>query len=215
MIRTAFRAKPLRLALTLAAAALASPLSHAVDVPAFTVSGDIKTFNDPNVTTGFKFTALQPAVVTALGFHDDQLNGLVSAHQVAVYSTNGTQLALATVAAGTVAPLIGEYRYATLGSSFQLQAGTEYVLAAYTNADDGYRSLGTPTSDPQISIVSTGAFYNYGPSLAFPASTFAAANFYGTANMLLVAVAVPEPGAFAMLSLGMVAVAGAAHRRRH
>lgn len=213
MTSTTFPAKPMSLALTLAVCALATPLAQAVDVPAFSVSGDLTTFIDPNVTTGFKFTALQTVSVTALGFHDDQLNGLVSAHEVALYNTSGTQLALATVPVGTAAPLIGQYRYATLASSFQLQAGTQYVLAAYTNANDGYRSNGTPTSDPQISISTAGAFYNYGSSLAFPTTTFAAANFYGTANMLLVA-AVPEPSTWVMLCLGLLAVAGVARRRQ-
>ncbi len=188
----------------MAAAALTTPAAHAFDLPAYAISGDITTLNDPNVTTGFKFTALQTLFVSALGFHDNQLNGLVSSHEVALYDTNGLQLALATVPAGLGASLIGEYRYAALGSNFQLQAGTQYVLAAYTNLNDGYRSGSTPVADPRISIDSTGGFYNDGPSLAVPTSTFAASNFYGTANMLL---AVPEPGTSVLLCTGLVALA--------
>ncbi|MGL4512431.1 MAG: DUF4082 domain-containing protein [Lacipirellulaceae bacterium] len=205
MTSTTLRLNSVGWALTLAAAALTAPVAHAVDVPAFSIAGDNKVFIDPNVTTGFRFTALQTVSVTALGFHDDQLNGLVSSHDVALYNTSGTQLVLATVPAGTGAPLIGEYRYAALSSAVELQAGTQYVLAAYTNNNDGYRAFSTPTADPRISIVSTGAFYNYGPSLAFPTTTFAAASFYATPNMLLEAV--PEPGTAVLLCAGLAAVA--------
>ena len=60
------------------------------------------------MTVGFIFTATQNVALTALGFHDQQLNGLANAHDIGLFSTSGTLLASATIAAGTAAPLIGE-----------------------------------------------------------------------------------------------------------
>ncbi len=214
MTRLTLRLNPL--AVALASAALLTPLAQAANAPAYAITGDATYIGDRPATTGFIFTAQQGATLTGLGFHDYALDGLNFAHDVALYSMTGTVLATATVAAGTAAPLIGEYRYAMLGSAFTLQAGTQYVLAAHTDSTDGYRYATVPPAtlavDPQISIGANAGVYNYGPSLAFPQSQVGY-DLYATPNMLL-AGAVPEPGTWALLFAGLAAVAGLARRRR-
>ena len=216
MTRITLRLNPLVAALTLAATALAAPLAQAADAPAYAITGDGTYIGDRPVTTGFIFTALQDVSLTALGFHDYQLDGLNLSHEVALYSITGTLLAQASVAAGTAAPLIGEHRYAMLGSAFMLHAGTQYVVAAHTDATDGYRYASVPpatlTLDPRISMGAGAGVYNYGPSLAFPAFSIGY-DIYATPNMLLTG-AVPEPGTWALLCAGLAAVAGVARRRR-
>lgn len=216
MIRITFGQNRLFATAVLATTVLAAPGARAVDLPAYSVSIHSTTFNDGPVTTGFKFTAVNTVPVTALGFHDDQLNGLNFAHQVGLYSSSGTLLALVTVPAGIAAPLVGEHRYTSLSSAFVLQAGTQYVLAAHTDVTDGYSYIGpagTRTVDPQITIDPGLGVYNYGANLAFPQSTFAAVGFYSTPNMLLTAP-VPEPGTWAMLCGGLAALAGAVRQGR-
>ncbi|MFN0161696.1 MAG: DUF4082 domain-containing protein [Burkholderiales bacterium] len=202
-------------AVALAAAALVAPVAQAA-APAYSVTGDATYIGDRPNTTGFIFTAVQNATVTALGFHDYLLDGLGSAHEVALFSTAGALLAQATVAAGTADVLIGEHRYATLGASFNLVAGTQYVLAAHTDAADGYRygtlPFATISADPRIAIGLRAGVYNYGPSLAYPGFTIGY-DIYATPNMLMTGV-VPEPGTWALLCAGLVAVAGVARRRR-
>lgn len=76
------------------------------------------------------------------------------------------------MAAGTSAPLIGEYRYAMLGNAFRLQSGTQYVLAAQTDPTDGYRYATVPpatiSADPRITIGAQAGVYNYGPAWCGP-----------------------------------------------
>src|SRR4029453_4540416 len=66
---------------------------------------------------------------TALGIWDWQQNGLTESHTVSVWDTSGNLLATALIAAGTINPLVGEFRYATI-SPIILSAGTTYVLGA-------------------------------------------------------------------------------------
>ena len=214
MTRLKTHLNPLATALALATTALLTPLAQAADTPAYAITGDGTYIGDRSNTTGFVFTAEKDATLTALGFHDYLLDGLNVAHEVALYSMTGTMLAMATVAAGNSAALIGEYRYATLGSSFMLQAGTQYMLAAQTDATDGYRygtlPYATVTANPLISIGAAAGFYNYGPNLTFPTS--AGYDIYATPNMLL-AGAVPEPGTWLLMFAGLTAMAVSVRRR--
>lgn len=180
--------------------------SHALalDTPAYSVTGSGFLGSDRPVTAGFKFTAEAASNLTALGYHDEGLDGLFNAHDVGLYDLSGTLLATATVPDGTAGDLIGEYRYVTLGSAYTLTAGAEYVLAAHTTAGDGYRFGTVPpitlTVDPLISIGDNASLYSYGPTLAFP-TAFAGYDIYATPNMLLSPV--PEPETYALLLVGL------------
>ncbi len=205
--------RQVRLAAAMAcwAATLVATPALAQSAPAYTISGSSFYAGDSPVTVGFTFTATQDVALTALGYHDHQQNGLANPHDIGLFSTSGTLLASATIAAGTGAPLIGEYRYVNLGSAFMLQSGTQYVLAAHTDGVDGYRYGGalTVSLDPRLTAPASPGRYLYGPNLAYPALSFF--DFYATPNMLL---AVPEPGAWAMMVVGLAVVGGMARRRR-
>lgn len=200
-------------AICLAAACLAAAPALAQDAPAYTISGSSFYTGDFPVTVGFTFTATQDLALTALGYHDQQQDGLANPHDIGLFSTSGTLLASATIAAGTGAALIGEYRYVSLGSAFMLQAGMQYVLAAHTDGVDGYRYGGAPTVslDPRLTAPASPGRYAYGPGLAYPGNVFF--DFYATPNMLL-AAAVPEPGTWALMIAGLAAVSGIARRRQ-
>ncbi|WP_193566054.1 DUF4082 domain-containing protein [Nitrosomonas oligotropha] len=176
----------------------------ALDAPAYSVTGSGFFGSDRPVTAGFKFTAESASDLSALGYHDEGLDGLFNAHDVGLYDLFGTLLASATVPGGTAGDLIGEYRYVSLSSPYTLTAGTEYVLAAHTTAGDGYRFGTVPpitlTVDPLISIGDDAGRYVYGPGLAFP-TDFAGYDIYATPNMLLSPV--PEPETYVLLLAGL------------
>jgi hypothetical protein len=217
MTRLTPRLAPVAAALTLAVTGLAAPLARAADAPAYAITGSGIYIGDSPVTVGFVFTAAQDASLTALGFHDEQLDGLNQAHDLALYSITGTLLAMATVSAGTSMPLIGEYRYAALDSAFMLQSNTQYIVAAQTEATDGYRYATLPSAtlsvNPLISIGAHAGVYHYGPSLAFPQQSIGY-DIYATPNMLLAPAAVPEAGTWALTAAGLAVVAGLARQRR-
>jgi hypothetical protein len=215
MTRITFRLNSMVAALTLAATALAAPLAQAAETPAYDITGDATFFEDNDVTTGFIFTAKQNASLTALGFHDFNLDGLKLSHEVGLYSVDGDLLVKTTVAAGSAVPLTGQYRYTTLDSAYLLQAGTQYVLAAHTvTREDGYRYGNLPFTlnvNPLISIGAKAGVYTYGSSLDFPTTHFF--DMYANPNMLLT-TAVPEPAAWVLMFAGLALVAGLA-RRHH
>lgn len=215
MTRPNLRLNPLLAATAVAAITLATPVARGAEAPAYAITGDATFIGDRAATTGFIFTAQSDASLTALGFHDYQLDGLNVAHEVALYGTDGSLLAITTVDAGPSSPLAGEYRYSMLASAFTLQAGTQYVLAAHSDSSDGYRYATVPPAslsvNPLIAIGPQAGVYTYGPSLSFPSSQ-AGYDIYATPNMLLAPV--PEPGTWALACAGLAALAGQARRRR-
>ena len=190
-----------RIVLALVMLCGASP-ALAIDTPAYSVmNSDFFGFDSP-VTVGFKSTAESASNLTALDYHDEGLDGPFNAHDVGRYDLSGTlpATATATVPDGAAGDLIGEYRYATLGSVYALAAGTQSVLADHTSAGDGYRYSNAPpttlTVNPMISIGDNAS----GPMLVFPAASIGY-DLYATPNMRLYPV--PEPETYALLLVGL------------
>ncbi len=71
-------------------------------------------------TLGWQFTVSQSITVTALGAFDDSQDGLNESHDVGIWDSLGNSMGSTTVAAGTVDPLVNQFRY----SSCVLQPGT-------------------------------------------------------------------------------------------
>ncbi|HWQ92015.1 MAG TPA: LamG-like jellyroll fold domain-containing protein, partial [Clostridia bacterium] len=104
--------------------------------------------NNFSGTVGTRFAVGTSALnVTALGFEDADGSGFNSAHQIALWDTNGTLLASVTVPAGTAAPLEGAWRYATLPSPVALLSGTTYFVGAevFDGDGDGFTDSTMPT----------------------------------------------------------------------
>lgn len=82
-----------------------------------------------SVTVGWEFTPQSDIRVTELGFFDLGQDGLNISHDVGIWDESEQLLVSATVAYGTAAPLIGEYRYASVGPIL-LGAGQTFVIGA-------------------------------------------------------------------------------------
>jgi len=106
---------------------------HAVPQPAVDWNGSQATFfsdNDGPFTLGFRFRADSDLTVTSLGAFDYLGDGLATAHMIGIWSLSGGEpLAVATVPAGSGAPLLGAFRYAAI-SDLTLSANTEYIIGA-------------------------------------------------------------------------------------
>lgn len=132
---------------------------------------------------GDVFTANENMTVTAVGFYDYTHSGLLDSHDVGIFNSSGTLLEDASVPSGTAGTLIGDFRYANLGTPLNLSAGDTYTLAGLVLTDDdnaGYTSPGGVNVDPAISISSDPAVYVFagGPTVAFPMFSGVSATFY-------------------------------------
>ena len=82
------------------------------------------------VTYGWEFTPTNDIIVTELGIVDVGGNGLLEAHSMRLYDPTGT-LIVASVPAGTAAPLIDGTRWTTVTTPRRLEGGVTYMVAAY------------------------------------------------------------------------------------
>ncbi|MCX6879087.1 MAG: carboxypeptidase-like regulatory domain-containing protein, partial [Verrucomicrobia bacterium] len=96
-------------------------------------------------------TGASSVYVTKLGYVDRDHNGFNVTHQVGIWDAAGALLGSVTVPAGTDGELIGDFRYAPLGSVIVLAPHTSYALGGYTQGDDwGDQSASPGFNEPDF-----------------------------------------------------------------
>jgi hypothetical protein len=110
-------------------------------LPAFDPQPILGLISCQGFTCGFAFSPRQDISVVALGQWDQGLDGLGSIGPVRLWQGNGQLLAAVSVPAGSVVPLVGEYRYVSI-TPVQLLAGQAYVIGS------AFISSPTPSFDP-------------------------------------------------------------------
>src|SRR4051794_36811693 len=74
--------------------------------------------------SGWVFSTDHTITVTSLGWWDSSDDGLGASHQVGIWNTTGILLVSATVASGTIDPLISDFRFdSTLAGNPTLAPG--------------------------------------------------------------------------------------------
>src|SRR4051812_39555479 len=107
--------------------------------------------NNGGLNIGHTFTVSGTNIqVSALGVYDFGGDGLNSAHTVILFS-NQTAVASISVPAGTAAPLLNGFRFASLPSPVTLAPGN-YAVVAYhmngtSNGSDGYADAANPNNN--------------------------------------------------------------------
>jgi len=176
-------------------------------------SNDSVFVNTGTWTLGYSFLVNSPITVTGLGVFDDNSDGLNVSHDVGLWDASGNLLASTTVAAGTVAPLNGFYRMASI-SGVSLTAGNIYYVGSVNGIDnDGW--LQDPSSlvaAPEITYLSRQYEFS-GGGLVFPDLVGSGSTGYFGGNFEFGTSTVPEPGSLLMLGSGVLAVAGAFRRK--
>lgn len=176
-------------------------------------SNDNVFVNTGTWTLGYSFLVNSPITVTGLGVFDDNSDGLNVSHDVGLWDANGNLLASTTVGAGTVAPLNGFYRMASI-SGVSLTAGNIYYVGSVNGIDnDGW--LQDPSSlvaAPEITYLSR-QFEFSGGGLVFPDLAGSGSTGYFGGNFEFGTSTVPEPGSLLMLGSGVLAAAGAFRRK--
>ncbi len=193
---------------------------------------DFTGFNHQNIGSnfniGWEFTVGASAItVSQLGYFDFNQDGLATTHDVAIWTTGGSQVISATVASGTGGSLNGKFRYTTIANTV-LTANTTYIISGTSGTVDEFAlgsTSGFPvtltglTVDPGISLVQSALDNGSNPGLAFANATSSANTLFAGANMIYAAGGgggggggggVPEPGTVGLLiasgfsSMGLV-----------
>ena len=148
----------------LATPALAGP---AVSFPFFQQSGC-----GPNNVEGWEFHTTASVTVSALGVYDSSADGTNFEIPVGLYDSGCKLLASAAIPAGTVAPLLGNYRYVGI-TPVVLPSDQTFRIAAVMHCNDFSPQFNTLTNvaiDPSLTAVQTRRIA-FGSTLACPTET--------------------------------------------
>lgn len=155
-------------------------------------------------TLGTKFTVGDTDItVTKLAYADPFDDGLEQDHQVAIWDTSKTELAMVTVPTGTGATLRNGWRWVALDTPITLDANTQYQIGGYTGNPiiDPFQwiNVGEPfagTVGDEIASVDTRQ-HGYAWECPWDGVTN---GIWGNVNMEYV----PEPATMTLLGLGSI-----------
>ena len=147
--------------------------------------------------------------VTALGFTDAGLDGLISSHEVGIWNVGADNgrldkelIASVTVPLGTGTTISGGYRYVDLGTPVTLKSGEVYQLGANCGAGDGdkYRTTGIHSLDSAVTHTAGAEPYRENQGFGYMTNKYDAIlkNTVANAEFTLV----PEPATMALLAFG-------------
>jgi hypothetical protein len=196
--------------IALAALTLASVAAHATtDAVTYTPGSE---FTNGTWSLGWAFTVGSSNIdVTALGTFSDPGNPIQESHDVGIFTTGGTLLAMTTVNPSLYVQ-DGYFADEILGSPLALSAGQTYVIAAETGSEN-YSYGGSLTNSADVSWDYD--LYTYSSSLVMPTTSDGAGASYFGPNFQYYTTATtstPSPAAVIPFAVGLVA---AARRRRN
>ena len=152
---------------------------------------------------GFKFIPDTDIFVNALGYYDNNGDGLAYSCAVGIFDAAGTLLTSTIVASGTTAPLTDEFRYTDI-SSLQLKAGQTYTAGGIASGPETLFAVRSGLSvSPSIFVYPDQGVYTTGRGgLHFPVNNGGYQAYLGPNFRFTTSAAVPAPGALLTALVG-------------
>ena len=194
--------------------------------PAIDFTTSLTSAIGANYNLGWEFTVGATDInVTSLGYFDKDQDGLTDSHQVALWTSTGTQIVSATVNSGVASALTGKFRYTNIAST-TLTHGTTYVIGATTGTNDHVAYGDSPTTltgltvDSAITLTQNKQDDGSHAGLSFPNLHLSTYNLFAGPNFQFAPVGggggggVPEPGTVGLLIASGFSSMGLAFRNR-
>ncbi|QDT67740.1 hypothetical protein MalM25_06420 [Planctomycetes bacterium MalM25] len=151
-------------------------------------------------TIGWEFIANAPISVSQIGYLDALNPGLISSHEVAIWSASGDLVATTTVQSGTSSDLVDSFRYEAI-YPIVLQQGETYIIGGSTRAADGgisplrrpARGLAVSSAITVIGGRTNRGVFGGGDALSFPREFFRPGSNQVYLGPNFIGVVVPEP----------------------
>jgi hypothetical protein len=179
-------------------------------VPALTISDDGNLYDSNEWNVGYSFVADAPTAVLSLGVWDEGSDGLINGHEVGLWDSDETLMAVAFVPPGVAGILDSGFRFVDIAPVPLTPGETYYVAGTYLGPGDDRWSADASTVLTAPGITYESRRYAFGSALAFPGEIGVFDNGYWGGNVRVDAM-VPEPSPFIIAALG---VCGMVIRRR-
>lgn len=196
---------------------LAPQASAGVIALDLTATGTLFSCANPGsgCTAGWTFYVNSPILVDALGFWDQDANGLANSHPVGLWTSSGSLLASATVTSASTpvasAVSTGQWLFTSIAPT-SLTTG-DYVIGAFYSDGSADFAQGVASASTISLITFVNAVDGFGGSLALPTGAYPGYNagFFGP-NL---EIATPEPTGAVLLATGFGALILYSRRKRH
>jgi hypothetical protein len=159
-----------------------------------------------NQSFGDRFTPTVDILVVSLGYLDYEEDGLLEDFEIGIFRNIDQALLVSTLLPdGASGTLIDRFRYLDVAPTL-LHAGTEYTIAAHTNANldvTGRTQVTGISLDPAISVTAPANYFKFPiPGLQYPDGGPGTGEFYIGPNFrFTTTIATPEPVTTALMAM--------------